>query len=179
MQFKRGLEAMGKPGMCAAAQARSMHVDQRLDEKTSIDRRKAMEAQADPIGAFIRGETLPILDRRLRMYALTEPHRMMEDGCRSMAPGSGRVFFRECRACRSKPCLRCGQRSHLLVWIADDGSLEAEDGSDHQTCPTTCKDPRMSDMLPECCACGVDVCTRARDIFSLMNVVDRYGDDIL
>jgi hypothetical protein len=169
-KFKSGLEAMGKPGMLSAALARAMFLDERLDEKNAIVRQKSLQAQADPVGAFIRGETLPMLVHRKRMYDATQPARMHLKDCRTMSPGSGRAFWRECSACVTSSCSQCGCGRHLIVWIADDGRLQAEGDIDHQTCPTTYRDPRSSNPQPERCACGVDVATRARDMFALLHV---------
>ena len=152
-KFRNGLAAMGTPGMLDDALSRPMCMDQRLDTPPSIDRRKALRDQSDPIGAFIRGDTLPLLRRRVEMYNATEPHRMHAPGCRSMKPGSGRPFVRECLACQGDPCPTCGQPSHLKVWIADNGMLETEHGFGHQTCPSTYSDPRMPSPLPERCLC--------------------------
>ena len=55
IKFKRGLEPMGKPGMLAVAQARSMYMHQRLDEKAAIDRKKALEAQSNPLKRLCQG----------------------------------------------------------------------------------------------------------------------------
>ena len=61
------------------------------------------------------------------------------------------------------------------MWIADDGTLEAEGGVNHQTCPSTYKDPRMPAPCPERCVCGVDVASRARDLFALFHVIGESG----
>ena len=177
-KFTSGLEAMGKPGMLSAAISRTMFLDERLDNQNAIERQKSLKAQSDPIGAFIRGETLPLLLHRQRMYDTTQPDRIHIRGNRTMAPGSGRSFFRECSACRTRPCSGCGGSQHRIVWIADNGSLESEGGVDHQTCPTTYKDPRTSNPIPERCSCGIDVATRARDMFILMDVTESYMNTI-
>ena len=71
----------------------------------SNEGRKSLRAQSDPIGSFLRGDTLSLLQRRrVRMHNATRPTRMYMTGCRTMTAGSGRAFSRECLACRGTPC---------------------------------------------------------------------------
>ena len=167
-KFRNGLEALGTPGMLSSAQTRPMFPDQRLDTTPSIERRKMLKAQADPLGAFIRGETISLLKRRVAMYEATHPERMNHSHCRTMAPGSGRPFFRECAACHSQPCPTCGMKWQLLVWIDDNGKLDSDGDVDHQMCPTTYNDPRMGRTTSERCLCGIDMATRSQHLFDTM-----------